>query len=325
MRVIRYYEHGGPEVLTVDKAPEPVPGAGQLLVRVEAVGVNFIETQLRSGTAPFPSPVPRGPHGDVVGRVEATGPDTHHFAVGDRLAAWGVADAYADLVLVGDARAVPVPDDVPAPVATALASTAQVAASVLSVGRFIPGETVLVHAAAGAIGHLITQLAELRGAGLVIGAVGSPDKAEFVRAHGADAVVDYSRPDWPDQVRRATGGSGVDLVLDSVEGPVLAPGVALLNPFGRLVYYGFAGAGADVGAVTLTDLLGLRTIVGTAFDAWLAAAPDEAARNQRELTELVRDGRLRVAVHAVLPLEEAAQAHQLIEDRRQLGRVVLEP
>ncbi|MEU5785363.1 quinone oxidoreductase family protein [Micromonospora lupini] len=325
MRVIRYYEHGGPQVLTVDKAPDPVPDEGQLLVQVEAVGVNFIETQLRSGTAPFPSPVPRAPHGDVVGRVVAVGPGTHRFAVGDRLAAWGVTDAYADLVLIGDAQAVPVPDDVPAPVATALASTAQVAASVLSVGRLARGETVLVHAAAGAIGHLVTQLARLRGAGLVIGGVGSPAKADFVRAHGADAVVHYSRPDWPDRVREVTGGAGVDLVLDSVEGAVLSPSIALLNPFGRLVYYGFAGASGEAGRVTLTDLLGLRTVVGTALDAWLAAAPDEAAHNQRELTELVRDGRLRVAVHTVLPLEEAAQAHRLIEDRRQLGRVVLVP
>ncbi|SDT78901.1 quinone oxidoreductase family protein [Actinoplanes derwentensis] len=325
MRVIRYYEHGGPDVLTVEKAPDPVPGDGQLVVGVEAVGVNFIETQLRSGTAPFPSPVPRAPHGDVVGRVVWAGPGTHRFAVGDRLAAWGVDDAYADLVLVDETRAVPVPDDVPAPVATALASTAQVAASVLSVGRLAPGDTVLVHAAAGAIGHLVTQLARLRGAGLVIGTVSSPEKADFVREHGADAVVDYSRPDWPDRVREATGGTGVDLVLDSVEGAVFAPGLALLKPLGRLVYYGFAGASGEAGRVALTDLLGLKTVVGTALDAWLAAAPEEAANTQRELTELVGDGRLRVAVHAVLPLEEAARAHRLIEDRRQLGRVVLVP
>ncbi|MER5456362.1 zinc-binding dehydrogenase [Micromonospora sp. NPDC002389] len=325
MRVIRYSEHGGPEVLTVDKVPVPEPGEGQLRVRVEAVGVNFIETQLRSGTAPFPSPVPSAPRGDVVGRVEAVGPGEHRFAVGDRLAAWGVADAYADQVLVTDGQAVAVPDDVSPPVATALASTAQVAANVLSVGRLAPGESVLVHAAAGAIGHLVTQLAKLRGAGTVIGTVGSPEKAAFVRDHGADVVVDYTAPDWAEQVRAATGGTGVDVVLDSVEGPVFAPSLALLKPLGRLVYYGFAGADGDVARVALTDLLGLKSIVGTAFDAWLAAAPEEAERNQRELTELVRDGRLRVAVHAVLPLEEAAQAHRLIEDRRQLGRVVLVP
>ncbi|MDH6132406.1 NADPH2:quinone reductase [Kitasatospora sp. MAA4] len=325
MRVISYPRHGAPDVLQLQEVPTPRPGPGRLLLRTEAVGVNFIETQLRSGTAPFPSPLPGRPHGDVVGRVEAVGPDTIGFAVGDRLAAWAVDAAYADYVVVDAARVVAVPESIDAPTATALASTAQVAHNVLRVGRLAPGETVLVHAAAGAIGHLVTQLAVLYGAGRVIGTVGSAAKADFVLAHGADEVVDYGRPDWADQVRAATDGAGVDLVLDSVEGRVFQPSLDLLRPFGRLVYYGFADAGGELAKVSMKDLFGLKYVVGSSFDAWLAAAPDQAAAARRELVGYVADGRLKVAVHAVLPLTEAAQAHRIIEERTQLGRVVLVP
>ncbi|WKD32298.1 quinone oxidoreductase family protein [Streptomyces xanthophaeus] len=325
MRLVSYHHHGGPDVLRVEEVPVPVPGPGQLLLRTDAVGVNFIETQLRSDSAPFPSPLPGRPGGDVVGRVEALGPGTEGPAPGTRVAAYGVSGAYADHVLAEAARTLEIPEDIDPATATALASTAQVAWSVLDVARLAPGESVLVHAAAGAIGHLVTQLAKRRGARLVIGTVGSPAKDGFVRAHGADEVVDYSRPDWGDRVRELTGGAGVDVVLDSVEGAVFQEGLRLLKPFGRLVYYGFADAGAKPAQVTMTDLLGLKSVIGTSFDAWTQAAPARAAEARADLVRLVADGDLRVAVHAVLPLAEAAEAHRIIEARTQLGRVVLIP
>ncbi|WP_299527688.1 zinc-binding dehydrogenase [uncultured Streptomyces sp.] len=325
MRLVSYHQHGGPDVLRVGEAPLPEPGPGQLLVRTEAIGVNFIETQLRADAAPFPSPLPGRPAGDVVGRVEALGPGVDGPAVGTRIAAYGVPAAYADHVTVDATRALEVPDGIDPATATALASTAQVAWSVLDVGRVAPGDTVLVHAAAGAIGHLVTQLARLRGAGLVIGTVGSPDKADFVLAHGAHHAVDYRRPDWGDRVREITEGRGVDVVLDSVEGAVFQEGIRLLKPLGRLVYYGFADAGAKVAQVSMLDLLGLKSVVGTSFDAWNAAAPDRAAEARRELTRLVGTGELKVAVHTRLPLDRAAEAHRVIEARTQLGRVVLIP
>jgi NADPH:quinone reductase len=326
MRQVSYHHHGGPGVLRTEEVPRPVPGPGQLLLRTEAIGVNFIETQLRSDSAPFPSPLPGRPGGDVVGRVEAVGPGTPAPpAIGTRVAAYGVPAAYADHVIAESARTVEVPEEIDGPTATALASTAQVAWGILDLARFAPGETVLVHAAAGAIGHLVTQLAVRRGARLVIGTVGSEKKADFVRAHGAHAAVDYRRPDWADRVRELTGGEGVDVVLDSVEGDVFEDGLRLLNPLGRLVYYGFAGAGPKPARVALTDLLGLKTVVGFSFDAWNRAALDQADTARAELVRLVADGGLRVAVHAVLPLTEAAEAHRIIEARDQLGRVVLTP
>lgn len=325
MRLISYHEHGSPDVLRVEDVPVPAPGPGQLLLRSEAIGVNFVETRLRAGTAPFPAPLPGRPGGDVVGRVQSSGPHTDGFAPGTRVVAFGVPAAYADQVVVDAGRALVVPEDIDAATATALGSSAQTAWSVLDAARVAKGDTVLVHAAAGAIGHLVTQLARLRGAGRVIGTVGSPRKAGFVRAHGADDVVDYRRPDWAGTVRELTGGQGVDVVLDSVEGAVFREGLKLLKPYGRLVYYGFAGAEGEVAKVAMTELLGLTYVVGTSLDAWAGADPSRVAEARAELVRLVASGELRVAVHATLPLSEAAEAHRVLESRSQLGRVVLVP
>lgn len=325
MRLISYHEHGSPDVLRVEEAPEPAPGPGRLLLRTEAVGVNFIETQLRRNTAPFPSDLPGRPSGDVVGRVEGLGAGVDGPAPGTRVAAFAVPAAYADLVVVDADRALVVPDGVDPATATALGSTAQTAWSVLDAARIAEGDTVLVHAAAGAVGHLVTQLAKMHGAGRVIATVGSPAKIDFVRAHGADDAVDYRRPTWADEVRRLTGGQGVDIVLDSVEGAVFQQGLKLLKPYGRLVYYGFAGTDGEVAKVAMTDLLGLTYVVGTSLSAWAKADPVRVAEARDRLVRLVASGALRVAVHTTLPLTEAAEAHRIIENRAQLGRVVLVP
>nr|UUG47321.1 quinone oxidoreductase [Amycolatopsis sp.] len=325
MRVIRYHEYGGPEVLAVEDAEVPTPGPGQVLIRTEAIGVNFIETQLRQDKGPFRFPLPGSPHGDVVGRVEAVAGATDDELLGRRVAAWMVQAAYADYVLADRTCVLAIPDSIEPAAATVLASPGQVAYGVLKLGRLVPGDTVLVHAAAGAIGHLVVQLAKIMGAGRVIGTAGSPTKLDFVRSFGADTAVSYRDADWPDQVRAATGGEGVDLVLDSVEGAVFAPSLDLLKPLGRLVYYGFAGAEDKLASVAMPDLFGLKYVVGSAFDAWLANAPAEAAEGRERLIEYLAGGRLRTAVHAVLPLDQAAKAHRIIEDRAQLGRVVLVP
>ncbi|ONI76393.1 oxidoreductase [Actinosynnema sp. ALI-1.44] len=323
MRLVRYHEHGGPEVLLVENADVPSPADTEILIQVEAVGVNFIETQLRRGKAPFPSPLPGVPHGDVVGRIEGVGAEVTNLVAGDRVVAWIVQAAYADYVVVDAAQAMVIPESFDAAAATVLASTAQVAVSVLQIGQVKPGETVVVHAAAGAIGHLVVQLAKIHGVRTVIGTVGSSAKRDFVLAQGADAVVSYESDGWPDQVRELTGG--VDVVLDSVEGKVFQPSLALLKPYGRLVYYGFAGATGGLAQLSVSDLFGLKCVVGAAFDVWLGSDPEGAAKARADLVEYMLTGQLRPAVHARVPLDEVADAQRIIEDRAQLGRVVLVP
>ena len=321
MRRVRYYEYGDPDVLTLEEAPVPEPGPGQVRLRAEVIGANFVDTKFRRGTGGiFQRPLPGIPTGDVVGTVVATGEGVDAGLVGTRVASL-VEDAFADEVLADAAWLAPVPDGVDDGTASMLPMGGPVACGALRIGRLAAGETVLVHAAAGGIGHLAVQLAKLHGAGTVIGTAGSPAKLDFLRSLGADVAVDYTDPDWPERVREAAPG-GVDLVLDSVAGPMLERNVDLLAPLGRVVIYG--AAGGEPGAVPVT-LYALRAIVGYSILAWRAARPDLARADVAEVAEHAAAGRLRTVVHARLPLTEAAKAHRILDGREQLGRVLLIP
>ncbi|MFC0433042.1 zinc-binding dehydrogenase [Kutzneria buriramensis] len=313
MRLVRFHAHGGPEVLQVEEAPTPEPGAGQVLLRAEAIGVNFADTKIRAGAdGIFARPLPGSPTGDVVGSVVAMGPDVSGFAVGDRVAALVAEGAYADFVAVDAAWAVPVPAGLDAASATALPMLAPVALRVLRMGRLAAGETVLVQSAAGGIGHLAVQLAKLLGA-KAVGVVGSATKADFVRSLGADDVV-TTEGEWP---------TGVDVVVDAVGGQTLLRGLDSLAPFGRAVMYG--AASGEIPTVPGRSLFGLKSLAGFGVMPWRQARPEQARAEVAELTQLIVEGKLRVAKHAEFPLPEAAKAHQVLEDRTNLGRVLLVP
>lgn len=323
MRDVRFHEYGGPEVLRVDEVPVPEPGPGQVLLRTEAVGANFVDTKFRAGTGGiFQRPVPAGMTGDVVGTVERTGPDVTGVAPGDRVAALADDGAFADLVLADAEWLAPVPEGLSLADASMLPMGAPVALRVLRTGRLAPGETVLVHAAAGGIGHLAVQIARLLGAGTVIATAGSPEKLDFARAQGADVAIDYRDEDWPEQVRKVAPG-GVDVIADSIGGATTRAGLDLLAPYGRLVIYGLAGG--DARDIPLQDLYLLRTVTGFSLLAWRAADPAAAGAEIDEVTGWFSTGRLRTALHATLPLAEAAEAHRIIEARAHLGRILLVP
>lgn len=321
MRRVRYHAYGGPEVLRVEEADVPDPGPGQVRIRTTAIGANFVDTKFRRGAGTiFHRPLPATLTGDVVGTVDAVGAGVGTDLAGRRVAAL-VLDAFADFVLADADGLVDVPDGMDDGVASMLPSAAPVALGVLLASGLAPGGTVLVHAAAGNIGHLAVQLAKLRGAGTVIGTAGSPAKLDFVRTLGADAAVDYSGDDWTDRVR-AAAPSGVDVVLDSVGGRTTLRSLELLAPFGRLVIY---GAADDVVDVPATSLYLLRSIGGFSLLAWQAARPVEYRQAMAELTGLLTSGHLRATVHTRLPLAEAVAAHRLLDARAQLGRVLLVP
>ncbi|GIE60743.1 NADPH:quinone reductase-like Zn-dependent oxidoreductase [Actinoplanes octamycinicus] len=324
MRRVRYYQYGGPEVLTVEDVDPPAPQAGQVLLRVEAVGVNFVDTRFRRGPGSgsiFERPLPGRPTGDVVGTITRVGPGGDARLIGRRVAALA-EDAYADYAVAEAQWLAPVPENLGAGDASMLAMSAPVALRVLRSAPLRPGDTVLIHAAAGGVGHLAVQLAKLLGAGTVIGTARSARRLDFVRSVGADVAIDYSEPDWPDRVRAAAPG-GVDVVLDAVGGPVLQASLDLLAPFGRAVVYGAATGKLE--HVPVVSLFALRSVTGFNLTAWRRANPDEARREMDELTDLFAAGRLRATVHAGLPLTEAATAHQLIESRSHTGRVLLLP
>lgn len=324
MRRVRYHAYGDPEVLQIEEADTPVPDPGQVLIRVEAIGANFVDTKFRRGPssgALFQRPLPGKLTGDVVGTVVAVGPCADAELTGRRVATLA-EDAFADYVVADAAWLAPVPDGLDLGVASMLPMGAPVALRTLRTGRLARGETVLIHAAAGGIGHLAVQLAKLLGAGKVIAAAGSPAKLRFTRECGADAAVDYTDSDWPDQVRKAAPG-GVDVVLDSVGGEILRESLDLLAPFGRLVVYG--AASSELADVPTRSLFALKSVAGFSLLAWRAASPEQARQEVAEVTEYSVTGRLRTAVHARLPLTEAAAAHRLLEERSQLGRVLVMP
>jgi NADPH:quinone reductase len=323
MQVVRYHDYGGPEVLKVEEAEIPAAGPGQVLIRMEAVGASWVDTLFRRGENAFGKrPLPGSPHGDVVGVVAAVGPDVDAALAGQRVAALVDPDAYADYVVAGTDWLAPVPDGVGPGEASVLSMPAPVALRVLRAGRLAAGETVLVHAAAGSIGHLLTQLARLEGAGRVIATVGSPEKADFARQHGADVVISYQDGDWPDLVRAAAPG-GVDVIADSVGGQFTPINVDLLAPLGRVVLYG--AESGELPVVPAVGLLGLRSITGFGLLAWRAARPELARQDIADVTAHAAAGRLKVAVSAMVPLAEAAKAHELLEDRSRVGRILLVP
>jgi NADPH:quinone reductase-like Zn-dependent oxidoreductase len=308
LRTIRFHAHGGPEVLQVEEVPTPAPGAGELLVDVEAVGVTLPVVRLtREG-----APLPHVPGGDIAGRVAAVGSGVTGWQVGQRVAGLAFAGAYAASAVIPAAFATAVPDGVPADAAVALVRSGQVALGALQTGGLQPGESALVTAAGGGVGHLAVQLARILGAGRVVGAVGDRSKAAAVRDLGADEVVPY--PEIAD-------GPPVDVVLDGVGGEVQGRCLDALAPWGRLVAYSAAGVPVDVNLLRFHA----RTVVGFAMAHFARARPAAYRRNSEELWDLYLAGRLRPVVDRVLPLSEAAEAHRIVEGRANVGKVVLRP
>ncbi|MGQ5640339.1 MULTISPECIES: quinone oxidoreductase family protein [unclassified Streptomyces] len=305
MRRVRYESAGGP--LFLEEAPVPEPGPGELLVRCAAVGVTLPVVRKVTEAA---EPIALG--GEVAGEVVAAGEGVTRFRVGEQVTGMCFGHGYADFALLHEAMASPIPDGADAVDAIALVRSGLVAYGALEAARPAPGEAVLVTAAAGGVGHLAVQLARARGAGRVVGAVSAPEKAEFVRSLGADDCVRYGGGSW---------GDPVDCVLDAVGGDLLTPALAALAPYGRLVAYSSGG-----GTVQAYDLLvGAKSVTGFQMALIARGRPDLYERWRLELWRLFAEGTLKPAVHAEFALEDAAKAHEAIERRANLGKVVLRP
>ncbi|WP_055493828.1 zinc-binding dehydrogenase [Streptomyces sp. TP-A0356] len=305
MRRVRYDSTGGP--LFLEEVPPPEAGPGELLVRCEAVGVTL--PVVRKVTE-APEPIPLG--GEIAGEVVAVGDGVRRFRVGERVTGLCFGHGYADFALLREAMASPVPDAASAVDAVALVRSGLVALGALEAARPVPGESALVTATASGVGHLALQLARIRGASRVVGAVSGSGKAEFVRSLGADEVVTYDTPEW---------GEPVDYALDAVGGELLTPAVAALAPGGRLVAYSSGG-----GTVRAYDLLvGAKSVIGFQMARIARTEPELYERWRQELWRLFAQGALKPVVHAEFSLEDAVQAHEAIESRRNLGKVVVRP
>lgn len=309
---MRAERRGGPEVLTLAEIPDPVPGPGQTLVDVEAAGVNFADLGRLSGSYQPPE-LPFVPGGEVVGRT----PD------GRRVLAFAGA-AFASKALVTEP--VEIPDDMAAGAALALLVQGLTAWHLLrTAARLVPGESVVVNAAAGGVGHLTVQLAKEFGAGRVIGTASTKEKRELVMGFGADAAVDGEADGYAERVLAANDGSPVDVVLDAVGGPVFDAALGALAPFGRLIAYG-TSSGVDPSPIDPGRLAQHNVSVGGYWlGAHLRLPGSTAARPLPELIALTAAGRLRPLTGGEYELERAGQALADLAARRTVGKVVLRP
>ncbi|MFG1832428.1 zinc-binding dehydrogenase [Micromonospora chersina] len=316
MRAVWLREFGGPEVLVPGPAPDPAPGPGQVLIKVAHANITFVETMFRAtGFGPFAATLPVIPGNGVGGTITGVGPGVDPALVGRRVvSATGGSGAYAERVVVDRGAPIPVPDGLPLDAAVALLADGRTALMLARAAALRPGERVLVEAAAGGVGGLLTQLATAAGA-RVVAAAGGSRKVALLRGRGLDPVVDYREPDWTDRVRAAVGG--VDVVFDGVGGPLARAAFELLDRGGRMLSFGLAsGAWADLPEEEAAARgVALVRAGGT---------PDELRALAEQALAEGAAGRLRPLIGQRFPLDRAADAHAAIESRATVGKTLLD-
>ena len=326
MKTISIPAFGGPEQLRLMDAPQPQPAAGEALVRLDYAGINFIDVYMRSGhyarsqTYQTPLPMTIGMEGG--GTVAALGAGVTELAVGDRVAYCIVRGSYAEYAVAPAARLVKVPPQVPLNIATALMLQG-CTAHYLSHSAFplAAGSSCLVHAAAGGVGQLLTQLAKLRGA-TVLATAGSAEKAAIAKERGADHVILYRDIDFRAEVMRITGGQGVDVVYDAVGKDTIHQSIRSLKKRGLCVNYG--GASGLVASVEPLELAEAGSVFFTRPHlADYIAGADELRGRTADLFAHYAAGRLAVAIDREYPLAEAANAHRYLEGRNTKGKLLL--
>ena len=320
MRAMRIEAPGGAEALMDMRLPIPVPGPGDALVRVEFAGVNFIDIYKRTGLYKVPLPTTLGEEG--AGTVESVGVGVTEVRPGDRVAWASVLGSYAEHAVVPAKRLVPVPANVETRIAAAVmlqGMTAHYLAT--STWPLKKGDHCLVHAAAGGVGLLLVQIAKRRGA-YVIGTAGSDEKAELARNAGADEMIVYTRQDFAAEVKRITGGRGVQVIYDSVGKTTFLPGFDVLTQRGMMVLFGQSSGPVAPVDPQLLNQKGSVFLTRPTL-AHYVATRDELLGRSNELFDWIARGNLSVRIGAEYPLSEAAEAHRALEGRRTTGKVLL--
>lgn len=322
MKAIQIHQTGGPEVLQLVDLPTPTPAPGQLLLRVHATGVNFIETYFREGRYKATLPLTLG--SECSGTVEAVGEGVQGFAIGDHVATVAAIGSYAEYALAPAASTVKVPAGLDLKTAAAVLLQGMTAHYLLyGVWLLEPGETALIHAAAGGTGQLLTQMASAIGA-RVIATVSTPEKAELARQAGAHEVILYTEADFEAETRRITNNRGVDVVYDSVGKTTFEKSLKCLRPRGLLALFG-----GSSGAVPPFDLIQLSTL-GSLFVTRPTLKDYIATRAELEerasaVFNGVLQGKLKVRCEHTYPLANAAQAQIDLASRKTTGKLLLLP
>jgi NADPH:quinone reductase len=324
MRQIRFAGSGGPEVITLETAPVPRPGAGQVLVEVVAAGVNRPDVAQRSGVYPPPPGATEVPGLEVAGRVVALGEGVAGLSLGDEVCALVISGGYAEFAVAEASHCLPRPKAISLVDASGLPETFfTVYSNVVQRGRLAEGESFLVHGGSSGVGATAIQIAKHVGA-RVFATAGSAEKCRFCEELGAEAAIDYKQADFAEEVKRLTDGRGVDVILDMIGASYLARNLKSLAPDGRLVMIALMG-GYKVDGLNITPIMRNRlTFTGSTLRPRPKADKAAIAEGlRRDVWPELDAGRIRSVTHATFPLEQARQAHELMESSAHLGKILL--
>ncbi|MFL6234048.1 MAG: quinone oxidoreductase family protein [Thermoanaerobaculia bacterium] len=323
MKAIRIHSLGGPEVMRLEEVPDPRPGEGQAVVRIEAAGVNYVDVYFRTGLYKAPA-IPFTPGQEAAGTVAAVGPGVTGVAVGDRVAYTAIPGAYAEQAVVPAARLVKLPEGI---------TTRQAAAAMLQgiTAHFLasstyplkPGDVCIVHAAAGGVGQLLCQVAKLRGA-RVFGTVSTEEKARIAREAGADEVILYSQQDFSAEARRLNGGKGVAVIYDGVGRTTFDKGLDTLAPRGLMVLFGQASGPVPPFDPSVLNQKGSLYLTRPSMGHYIADR-EELMWRAGEVLGWIAEGKLRLSIDREVSLADAADAHRALEGRETTGKVLLIP
>ena len=322
-KAIRIHEHGGPEVLKWEDVEVGEPGPGEVFVRHTAIGLNFVDTYHRTGQMKHPVTFPMILGVQGVGVVEATGPDAGSLKTGDRVSYSGLQGSYSEARLAHADRLIVLPDDISDELAAAAFLRTLTAEYLLRrLHKVEPGETILVHAAAGGAGQIICQWAKALGA-VVIGTVGSDEKAELVKGLGVDHAIVYTRDDFAEKVMEITGGCGVPVVYDSVGRDTFMGSLDCLSPMGHAINYGTASG--QVEPFPLQNLHKKSLTVTRPTLATYIASREDLEKASDTVFGVLRDGTVKVDISRRYALADTARAHAELESRNTTGAMILEP
>lgn len=319
MKAIQISQYGVPDVLKIQDLQIGKPAPEQALIRIEAAGVNFIDIYQRRGTYPVPLPYTPGMEG--AGIVEAVGENVSNVKKGDRVAFVHEPGSYAELNLVKAENLIPLPSDFSFEQGAAFPLQGMTAHYLLHEFRKIkPQDIILVHAAAGGMGLLLVQWAKHLGV-KVIGTVSSEEKAKIAKEAGADEIINYTKQDFATEVKRMTQGHGADLIIDGVGKATFAGNLQAAALRGNIVIFGAASGPADPISPNVLMKQSLTLSGGTLFNYILT--PEEMMKRAKAVIKGVHEGWLKLRIDSIFPLEKAAQAHQKLEERKTIGKVLL--
>jgi NADPH2:quinone reductase len=325
MKAIVVNQYGKPDVMEYKDVIIPNPGPREVLIKTQGTSVNFADTRIRTGQYHAPKTLPYIPGFEVTGIIDKVGPEVIDFKLGQRVIAFTFNGSYAEYALADDNLTFSIPDSIDIATAAAFPIAAFTSYNLLHrAARLEKGETVLIYAASGGVGTTAIQMARLLGAEKVIGTVSNNEKAYIASKMGADAVINYTEESFAEKVHELTNGQGVDIILDSIGGEVFNQSSPCLKMFGRFVNFGNSG-GPIIGNLDKIKYASCQSFIGYSFGTYRKNRPETLKKTAESVIHYITNREITINVGRTFLLEEAKDAHELIESRKHTGKIILLP